>query len=58
MKIKHIYKYLLIGLVAVIMGACTSTEADPKFDESPIERLNGRKKELGLLLQSMLKIIQ
>lgn len=52
MKIKHIYKYLLIGLVAVIMGACTSTEADPKFDESPVERLNARKKELNDLLLS------
>ncbi|ABQ05912.1 DUF4302 domain-containing protein [Flavobacterium johnsoniae] len=52
MKIKHIYKFLLVGLVAVIMGACTSTEADPKFDESPIERLNARKKELNDLLLS------
>ncbi|MCP2025033.1 hypothetical protein L1276_000173 [Flavobacterium sp. HSC-32F16] len=52
MKVKHIYKYLLIVLIAVIMGACTSTEADAKFDENPLERVNARKKELNDLLLS------
>lgn len=52
MKVKHIYKYLFLALVAVIMGACTSTEADQKFDETPLERLNGKKKELNDLLLS------
>lgn len=52
MKIKYIYKYLILAFVAVILGACTSTEADPKFDQTPLERLNGRKKELNDLLLS------
>jgi len=52
MKIKYIYKYLILAFVAVILGSCTSTEADQKFDETPLERLNGRKKELNDLLLS------
>ena len=52
MKIKSIYKYLVIAVIAVIMGACTSTEVDPKFDQGPTERLNARKKELNDLLLS------
>ncbi|WP_264537617.1 DUF4302 domain-containing protein [Flavobacterium sp. N1736] len=52
MKVKHIYKYLILALVAVILVACTSTEADPKFDQTPLERLNGQKKELNDLLLS------
>lgn len=52
MKIKYIYKYLILALVAIILGSCTSTEADAKFDETPLERLNGRKKELNDLLLS------
>jgi hypothetical protein len=52
MKVKYIYKYLILAFVAVILGACTSTEADAKFDETPLERLNGKKKELNDLLLS------
>ncbi|MFH7001484.1 DUF4302 domain-containing protein [Flavobacterium bizetiae] len=52
MKLKHIYKYLIVAFVAVLQGACTSTEADSKFDQTPIERLNIREKELNDLLLS------
>jgi hypothetical protein len=52
MKVKHIYKYLMLAFVAIVLGACTSTEADQKFDENPLERLNAQKKELNDLLLS------
>lgn len=52
MKIKNINKYLILALIAVIVGACTSTEVDSKFDQTPTERLNARKVELNDLLLS------
>lgn len=52
MKVKYIYKYLILALVAVILGACTSTEADEKFDQTALERLNGQEKKLNDLLLS------
>jgi len=52
MKIKHIYKCLIVAFMAILLGACTSTEADPKFDQNPIDRLNAREKELNDLLLS------
>ncbi|MBF4483286.1 MULTISPECIES: DUF4302 domain-containing protein [unclassified Flavobacterium] len=52
MKLKYIYKYLIVAFVAVLQVACTSTEADSKFDQTPIERLNIREKELNDLLLS------
>ncbi|MCA1918813.1 MAG: DUF4302 domain-containing protein [Flavobacterium piscis] len=52
MKLKYIYKYLIVAFVAVLQCACTSTEADSKFDQTPIERLNIKEKELNDLLLS------
>ncbi|MDA6071777.1 DUF4302 domain-containing protein [Flavobacterium sp. AC] len=52
MKIKYIYKYLLVAFAAILLGSCTSTEADSKFDQNPIDRLNAREKELNDLLLS------
>jgi hypothetical protein len=52
MKVKYIYKYLFLALVAVILGACTSNEAESKFDQTPLERSNARKKELNDVLLS------
>lgn len=52
MKVKYIYKYLILAFAAVTLVACTSTEADQKFDQTPLERLNGQKKELNDLLLS------
>lgn len=52
MKIKSIYKYLVVALIAIILGSCTSTEVDPNFDQTPAERLNARKKELNDILLS------
>jgi hypothetical protein len=49
---KHIYKYLIVAFVAIVLGACTSTEADQKFDQTPTERLNSQKKELQDVLLS------
>jgi len=52
MKIKNILKYLVVAFAAILWGACTSTEAEDKFDQSPTERLNAQKKELNDLLLS------
>ncbi|MFD2940432.1 DUF4302 domain-containing protein [Flavobacterium notoginsengisoli] len=52
MKVKKIYKYLMISFGALLLGSCTSTEVDVKFDENATERLSGRKKELNDLLLS------
>lgn len=52
MKVKRIYKYLMIAFGALLLGSCTSTEVDAKFDENATDRLSGRKKELNDLLLS------
>lgn len=52
MKVKKIYKYLMISFGALLLGSCTSTEVDAKFDENATDRLSGRKKELNDLLLS------
>lgn len=52
MKTKNIFKYLMLLFLAVQLNSCVSTEAEQKFDETPTERLNGRKKELNDLLLS------
>ena len=46
MKVKNIFKYLIIIVVAILWGACNSTEVDQKFDSSATERINAQKKEL------------
>ncbi|MDW8848710.1 DUF4302 domain-containing protein [Flavobacterium sp. MMLR14_040] len=50
MKIKNIFKYLIVVFAAILWGACTSTEAEDKFDQTPAERLSTQKKELNDLL--------
>ena len=52
MKVKYIYKYLIIAFAAIVLGACTNTDVDQKFDQTPTERLNARKTELNDLLLS------
>lgn len=52
MKVKDILRYLLIAFVAILWGACSSPEVESKFDSTPTERLNARKKELKDLLLS------
>lgn len=52
MKAKHILKYLFIAFLAILWGGCSSPEVESKFDSTPTERLNARKKELNDLLLS------
>lgn len=52
MKAKNIYKYLMISFIALLLGSCTSTEVDAKFDQNATERLSGRQKELNDVLLS------
>jgi hypothetical protein len=52
MKAQYIYKYLIIGLIALLLAACTNTDAEQKFDQTPTERLNSRKAELNDALLS------
>lgn len=52
MKLKNIFKYLIIAFLAIQLGACTNTDAEQKFDETPTERLNGQKNELNTALLS------
>lgn len=46
MKIKNIFKYLVVASLIVQLTACTSTEVEQKFDKTPTERLNLQKSEL------------
>jgi len=46
MKIKNIFRYLVVAALAVQLTACTSTEVDQKFDKTPTERLNAQKSTL------------
>lgn len=53
MKIKNIYKFLFAAFLALQLSACdNNTDADPKFDKSPTERLNAQMTELQQLLLS------
>lgn len=52
MKAQYIYKYLIIGFIALLLAACTNTDAEQKFEQTPTERLNAQKKELNDLLLS------
>lgn len=53
MKIKNIYKFLFAAFLALQLSACdNNTEADPKFDKTPTERLNAQKTELNETLLS------
>jgi len=52
MKTQSIYRYLIIGFIAVLLAACTNTDAEQKFDQTPTERLNSQKNELSDILLS------
>jgi hypothetical protein len=52
MKAKFIYNYLMISIAALLLGSCSSPEAEAKFDENATDRLSGRQKELNDLLLS------
>nr|WP_315256784.1 DUF4302 domain-containing protein [uncultured Flavobacterium sp.] len=52
MKAQYIYKYLIIGLITLLLASCTNTDAEQKFEQTPTERLNSQKKELMDMLLS------
>ena len=52
MKIKNIFKFLIIAFLATQLGACDKNEAEQKFDKTPTERINAQKKELNDVLLS------
>ncbi|MHC0442852.1 DUF4302 domain-containing protein [Flavobacterium sp. 3-210] len=52
MKVKNIYKCSMIAFAALLLGSCSSPEADTKFDQNATGRLSGRQKELNDLLLS------
>jgi hypothetical protein len=53
MKIKYIYKFLFAAFLALQLSSCdNNTDADPKFDKTPTERLNAQKTELNDALLS------
>ncbi|MDP5198902.1 DUF4302 domain-containing protein [Flavobacterium sp. DG2-3] len=52
MKVKYIYKCLMIAFAALLLGSCSSPEIDAKFDQNATDRLSGRQKELNDLLLS------
>ena len=52
MKIKNIFRFLIIAFLATQLGSCDSNEAEQKFDKTPAERINAKKKELNDVLLS------
>ncbi|MBF4491078.1 DUF4302 domain-containing protein [Flavobacterium sp. MR2016-29] len=54
MKPKNIFKYLMVAFFAIhLLGSCSSdTEAEQKFDKTPVERINEQKTELSTALLS------
>lgn len=52
MKVKNIFSYLIAAILVLQLVACSSTDAEQKFDQTPTERLNTQKKELNDLLLS------
>jgi hypothetical protein len=53
MKLKNIFNYLFIAVLAMQLASCDNKEdVDPIFNQTPTERLNAQKKELNDLLES------
>lgn len=54
MKPKNIFKYLMIAFLAIhLFSACSSdTDAEQKFDKTPVERIEIQKSELSTALLS------
>ncbi|MBL0737880.1 DUF4302 domain-containing protein [Flavobacterium sp. GN10] len=50
MKIKYIFRYLVVASLMLHFTACTDTEVEQKFDKTPTERLNAQKSELQEVL--------
>lgn len=51
MKVKNIYKYLFAALLALQLSSCNNnTDAEQLFKQTPTERLNAQKSELGKAL--------
>lgn len=52
MKVKNIFKYLIVAFLAMQLTSCDKTDTEQKFEQTPTERLNAQKKELRDLLLS------
>jgi hypothetical protein len=52
MKVKNIFKYLIVAFLAIQLTACDKTDTEQNFELTPTERLNAQKKELNDLLLS------
>ncbi|WP_243860414.1 DUF4302 domain-containing protein [Flavobacterium poyangense] len=52
MKEKNIFNYLVVVLLTLQLVACTRTDAEQKFNQTPTERLVTQQKELNDLLLS------
>lgn len=51
MKLKNIYKYLILAFVGLYLGSCSNnTDAEQLFDKTPTERLNDQITELNEIL--------
>lgn len=48
MKIKNIFRFLIIAFLATQLESCDSNEAEQKFDKTPAERINAQKKSLTM----------
>lgn len=52
MKVKNIFKYLIVAFLATQLAACDKTDTEQKFEQTPTERLNAQEKKLSDLLLS------
>ncbi|OOG77606.1 DUF4302 domain-containing protein [Flavobacterium sp. A45] len=52
MKIKPLFKLLILAFLAIQLVSCDNNETEQKFDQTPTERLNAQKTELNNLLLS------
>ncbi|MBF7093062.1 DUF4302 domain-containing protein [Flavobacterium sp. ALJ2] len=52
MKIKYLYKLLIVAFVAIQLVACSNGDTEEKFNETPTARTNAESKKLDDLLLS------
>lgn len=52
MKIKYLYKLLVVAFVAIQLVACSNSDTEQKFDETPTGRINAQSEKLNELLLS------
>jgi hypothetical protein len=50
MKIKYLYKLLIVAFVAIQLVACSNGDTEEKFEEGPTARTNAQSKKLNDLL--------